>query len=164
MVSPELLRQFPLFADQSFYMLEEIAILSKEVNVEKGDWLFREEEEASKFYLILDGKIELTIYLFLNGDGQHLKATSPFGRGEILGWSSIVKPYRYTLGARAKIKSRLLEIEAEQFRVLLDDNPEYGYSLMKKITEVISERLEFKYIQLLSLLLDSEGNPVKKTV
>ena len=46
MVSTELLRRYPLFAGQSHYMLEEIAMLSSEVTKAEGEWLFHENEDA----------------------------------------------------------------------------------------------------------------------
>jgi CRP/FNR family cyclic AMP-dependent transcriptional regulator len=162
MISPELLRRYPLFADQSPYTLEEISMISSEIEVDEGQWLFYEKGDASKFYIVVDGAISLTMYLYLNGDAQHIATMEPIGKGEILGWSALVKPYRYTLGARAAKKSRLIEIEAEPLRELLDDNPEYGYYLIKQVAEVIGERLVFKCVQLLSMVVDSQGKSVKQ--
>jgi CRP-like cAMP-binding protein len=158
MISPERLRFYPLFAGQSYYMLKEIARISNEVIKEEGDWLFQEGDEASKFYIVVEGGISLTMYLHLNGKGQHIATTSPIEQSELIGWSSLVKPHGYVFGAKAAKKSRLLEIDAEPLRELLDDNPVFGYYLMKNITEVIGERLEFKCIQLLSMVVDTQGN------
>lgn len=164
MISPERLRFYPLFAGQSHYMLGEIAMISKEVVMEAGDWLFEEGEEAAKLLIVVEGGISLTMYLHLNGEGQHIATTSPFEKGELVGWSSLVKPYVYRFGAKAAKKCRLIEIDAKPLRELLDDNPELGYLLMKNISEVIGERLEFKCIQLLSLVVDSQGNQFKKAI
>ncbi len=163
MVSPELLRKCPLFAKQNHYMLDEIAMISDDVDVKAGDWIFSEKENADYFFLVLDGKIELTMYLFFQGSGEHLQTTSPLGKNEIFGWSAVVPPHVYTLGARAVTDSKVLSIEAGSLRDLLDDNPEYGYFFMKKISEVISERLIFKCIQLLSLVLDEKKSNVIET-
>lgn len=155
MVTVELLRRYPLFARQSYYMLDEIAMISEEVEVKKGEWLFHEDEEATKFYLILEGKVALTMYLFIKGEGQQLQTTSPLEKAEIVGWSALVKPYKYTMGAIAEENSRILAIDAKSLRELMDDNPEYGYHLIKNVAEVISERLTYKCIQLLSLVPDT---------
>jgi len=151
MVSPEILRFFPLFAQQDDYMLKEIAMLSQEKTLEEGEWLFEQDDPAFWFYLVLEGGISLTLILYRNGDGAHIERMGSLCRGEILGWSSLVSPYIYTLGAQATKKSKLVEIEAAGFRELLDDNPRFGYYIMKNIAEVISERLKYKCIQLLSL-------------
>ncbi len=161
MVSPELLRRFPLFAGQSPYMLKEIAMISEEVELEAGQWLFQEKDEAKKLCLVLEGGIALTMYLYLNGKGQHVSMTSPMRKGEVVGWSALVKPYIYTLGAQAIEKSKVIVIDGPALVTLLDDNPEYGYLLIKKIAEVISERLVYQYIQWLSLVVDSQGQRLK---
>jgi CRP-like cAMP-binding protein len=164
MVSPETLRRYPLFAKQSHYMLKEIARLSTEVEVEAGDWLFHERDEATRLYLVLDGSVAQTIYLYLNGQGQHIEATSSLGKGDIAGWPALINSQINTLGAQAEEKSRLLAIDAVPLRELLDDNPTYGYYLMKNLAEVLGERLTCKCIQLLSIVLDSKGNLMRNNI
>ena len=156
MISPEVLRRFPLFAGQSFYMLDEIAMITKEVSISANEWLFHENDDANNFYLILDGEIALTLYLHTKGIGKHLKTTSALTRGQIFGWSSLVPPHHYKMGALAETDSILLEIDGKALSQLFDDNPEFGYPFIKKIAEEISDRLEYKIIQVLSLIMESE--------
>jgi len=160
MVSTELLRRYPLFAGQNNYMLEEIAMLSSEVTKAKGEWLFHENEEAARLYLVLDGAVALTLFVHLDGELQHLSTSHSLGKNEIVGWSSIVMPHQYKLGARAVKETQLLEIEAVPLRQLLDDNPEYGYHFLRQIAEVVSERFMQVNIQILSLMADKENDPM----
>lgn len=161
MVSTELLRRYPLFAGQSNYMLDEIAMLSSEIAKAEGEWLFHENEDATKLYLVLDGAVALTLFVYLNGEQKHLATSHSLGKNEIVGWSSIVTPHQYKLGARAVKESRLLEIDALPLRQLLDDNPEYGYLFLRQIAEVVSERFMLVNIQILSLMADKEKNPME---
>lgn len=160
MVSTELLRRYPLFAGQNNYMLEEIAMLSNEVTKAEGDWLFHENEDATKLFLVLEGAVALTLFVYLNGEQQHLSTSHSLGKNEIVGWSSIVPPHQYKIGARAVKESRLLEIDAVPLRQLLDDNPEYGYHFLRQIAEVVSERFMLVNIQLMSMMTDNESKPV----
>jgi len=160
MVSTELLRRYPLFAGQSYYMLEEIAMLSSEVTKAAGEWLFHENEEATRLYFVLDGAVALTLFVHLKGELQHLSTSHSLGKNEIVGWSSIVRPHQYKLGARAVKETHLLEIEAVPLRQLLDDNPEYGYHFLRQIAEVVSERFIQVNIQILSLMADKENDPI----
>jgi CRP-like cAMP-binding protein len=141
-------------------MLDEIAMLSSEVSKAEGNWLFRENEEATKLYLVLDGAVALTLFVYLNGEQQHLATSHSLGKNEIVGWSSIVTPHQYKLGAKAVKESRLLEIDALPLRQLLDDNPEYGYHFLSQIAEVVSERFMLVNIQIMSLMADKENNPI----
>jgi CRP-like cAMP-binding protein len=156
MISPEVLRRFPLFAGQNAYMLDEIAMISKETSILAGEWLFHENEDAKKFYLILEGEIALTLYIYYKGSGKHLKTTSALTKGELFGWSALVPPHHYKMGALAETNSKLLVIDGKPLRQLFDDNPEFGYPFMKNIAEEISDRLEYKIIQVLSLVLEPD--------
>jgi CRP-like cAMP-binding protein len=160
MVSTELLRRYPLFAGQNNYMLEEIAMLSNEVTKAEGEWLFHENEDATRLYLVLDGAVALTLFVYLNGEEQHLASSHSLGKNEIVGWSSIVPPHQYKVGARAVKESRLLVIDAIPLRQLLDDNPEYGYHFLRHIAEVVSERFMLVNIQVMSLMADNESKAV----
>ena len=160
MVSTELLRRYPLFAGQNHYMLEEIAMLSSEVTKAEGEWLFHENEDATRLYLVLDGAVALTLFVYLKGEQQHLSTSHSLGRNEIVGWSAIVPPHQYKVGARAVRESHLLEIDAVPLRQLLDDNPEYGYHFLRQIAEVISERFMLANIQILSLAAEKETKSV----
>ena len=157
MVSTELLRRYPLFAGQNHYMLEEIAMLSCEIIKAENEWLFQENEEATKLYLVLNGAVALTLFVYLNGEQQHLATSHSLGKNEIVGWSSIIHPHQYKVGARAVKESHLLEIDAIPFRQLLDDNPEFGYHFLRQIAEVVSERFMLVNIQIMSLMADKEA-------
>jgi CRP-like cAMP-binding protein len=133
------------------------------VEVEADGWLFHENDEALNLYIVEEGAVALCLNLYLNGSGPHIEAMSPLGRGEMLGWSSLVKPYIYTLAAQAVEDSKLLVINAVPLRELLEDNPHFGYQLMKRLAEVMGERLVHKCVQLLSIVMDSEGKPIKST-
>lgn len=151
LISPETLRFFPFFAGQSHYMLQEIAMLSREIQVERGEWIFKQDTTAEKFYVVIQGAVSLALVLKLNGKGEHIEKLGNLHRGSVFGWSALVKPYEYSLGVQAEKKSKLIEIDAPPLRELLDDNPQYGYLMMKKLTEIIGERLHYKCIQLLSM-------------
>jgi CRP-like cAMP-binding protein len=150
MISPETLRFYHLFAHQDVKMLEKIAMLAKEKEVEPGYQLFFEGEEAKVLYLVTSGAVVLTMNM--PEEGVHnVVELEPLKKDEVVGWSSIVQPHIYQMGAYAKIKSNLIIFDGEQLRNLFDENPVFGYYFMQKLSETIGERLVSKCIQLLSL-------------
>jgi len=151
MISPETLRFYPLFADQDANMLAQIAMLANEEEVETGYQLFFEGEIAKRFYLILDGLVVLTMNFPQHGQ-QDMQELEPLGKGEVIGWSSIVAPHVYKLGAYADKKTRLIAFDGEKLRNLFDENPSFGYFFMQKLAQIIGERLISKCIQLMSLV------------
>jgi CRP/FNR family cyclic AMP-dependent transcriptional regulator len=151
MVSPETLRFSPLFVRQDAGMLAKIAMLAEEKEVEAGYQLFFEGEVARSLYLILGGSVALTMNVGEKGD-QRVERLEPIGKGQVAGWSSIVKPHIYKLGAYADEASHLIKFDADGLRALLDENPSYGYYFMQKLAEVIGERLLSKCVQIMSMI------------
>jgi CRP-like cAMP-binding protein len=64
--------------------------------------------------------------------------SSPY---QSFGWSGVVAPNHYTSSAECDEDSNLLIIPAEPFMDLLEQNPEHGFTVMKRIAEIIADRL-----------------------
>jgi CRP-like cAMP-binding protein len=151
MISPETLRFFPLFARQDENMLARIAMLAEEKEVEAGYQLFFEGETAKTLYLVLEGPVILTMNMGEKGD-QRIEKLEPLSTGEVVGWSSIVQPHIYKMGAYTGQRSRLVAFNGEKLRILFDENPSFGYYFLQKLAQVIGERLISKCVQLMSLM------------
>lgn len=163
MVSPEALRFFQLFAGQDHYMLKEISMISDEIKLDEGEILFKQGDPAFSLYLIQEGGVSLALEFQKNGSGIHIERMGSIGKGEVLGWSSMVNPYIYCFDAEITRKAKLIKIEAGALRELMDDNPKYGYYFLKKINEIIGDRLRYKCIQLLSLKVDVPEKTTTRT-
>ncbi len=147
MISSNVLGFYPLFSGQSPEMLTKIADMAEERKVEAGYQLFFEGEEAKDLFLVREGTVTLTMKM-----GDNTEELEPLGKGEVVGWSSIVKPHLYKLSAYARQSSDLLVFNGEKLRSLFDENPSFGYPFMQKLAEVIGDRLITKYIQITSLI------------
>jgi AmmeMemoRadiSam system protein A len=77
-----------------------------------GAILAREGEEALWLYIILTGRVLVTTYDTDSGEGVLDEVTA----GEILGWSAVMTPYRYTASARV-----LEDVEANAVNTALRD-------------------------------------------
>jgi CRP-like cAMP-binding protein len=60
---------------------------------------------------------------------------------EVIGWSWLFPPYRWTLTARALCPTRYLVFDAQQVRSLCAHNPTLSYQLMKRTAMTIAQRL-----------------------
>ena len=151
MISVELLRHFSLFDQQDDAMLARIANLAEERVIEAGGTLFSQGDPAKHLYLVVDGSIVLTMNVGQKG-AQTLEELEPLGKDRVVGWSSMVKPHVYKMGAYAKQKSRVIAFEGAKLHRLFDENPSFGYYFLQKLTEVIGSRLIGKCVQLMSLI------------
>lgn len=137
----------PFFSSLNQAFLEEVVSVATLIEIKKGDWLFKQEEEAQHIYVITDGKISLTI-MFQDHIIDKLNAYMKY---EIIGWSALVKPYIYTMGAIAETDTKVMQINGKLLMELMEENKEQGYILLSNLTEVIAERLINSNIQLMSI-------------
>jgi CRP-like cAMP-binding protein len=151
MVSIETLRNFSLFDHQDDAMLARIAKLAEEQVIEAGGILFAQGDPAQYLFLVVEGTIVLTMNVGQKGS-QTLEELEPLGKDRVLGWSSMVKPHVYKMGAYAKQKSRVIAFDGAKLHRLFDANPDFGYYFLQRLTEVIGSRLIGKCVQLMSLI------------
>lgn len=139
MISTDTLAQFNLFNGLPEALLEEIAALSSEVSVSNGDIVFKEGEKADKLHFLLHGSVALRVKLTSRPESVTVSFVStPF---QSFGWSGVVAPHHYTSSAECDEDSKLLIIPADPFMKLLEKYPEAGFQVMKRIAEIIADRL-----------------------
>ena len=139
MTTASVLSQFGLFQDLPQQLLEEIAVISDEVEMKQGDFVFREGEKADKLHFLLNGSVALRVKLTSRPESVTVSFVSmPY---QSFGWSGIVAPNHYTSSAECDEDSNLLIIPAVPFMKLLEANPESGFKVMQRIAETIADRL-----------------------
>ncbi len=127
----KLIAKVPIFKTLSS---EESLKLSQVVNVievEAGSILLREGEAGDRFYVIVEGQVEVIkamgtaeeSMLGVRNAGDYL------GEMSLLNWDG-----RRTASARARDRGRLIEITRDQFNELLKSQPEMVYELVREMT------------------------------
>lgn len=149
MISPEMLRRFTLFAGIGHQTLKNLAMLSHEVLLKKGEWLFEEGDDADNLYLIISGSLELKVKLQTVGEYSDI---TNLVEGDLAGWSAVVEPYVFRLGAMALTDVRVVAIDAAGLRDLMIENPTVGFQMMQRLTQIMGKRLSDVRIQLVSLV------------
>ena len=61
--------------------------------------------------------------------------------GEVIGWSALVPPNKYTLSAIAWQSGRVISVESATLRHALDRYPSMGFKVMKSLAYVMATRL-----------------------
>lgn len=151
MISLQTLYRFPLFAGLDEETLKAIAIPSEMVEASRDEWLFHEGDPADSLYIVLEGSIDLK--MALNGD-PHYGDLERLNFGEVVGWSGLVEPFIYTLGAVAVDDgTRLARLDAGQLRALMERDPAVGYRLMRRMAGIIRRRLAAMHTRFVSLMV-----------
>jgi CRP-like cAMP-binding protein len=139
MITTETLSRFDLFKGLPDSLLAEIAAISEQVSAKQGEFIFREGEKADKLHFLVSGSVALRVKLTSRPESVTVSFVSM--PHQSFGWSGIVAPFHYTSSAECDEDSNLLIIPAKPFMKLLEENPESGFKVMQRITEIIADRL-----------------------
>jgi CRP/FNR family transcriptional regulator, cyclic AMP receptor protein len=71
--------------------------------------------------------------------------------GEVVGWSWLVRPYRWRFSARAVEPVRAIAVDGKCLRAKCEKNPHLGYELLKRTIEIVGQRLEASRVRMLDL-------------
>ena len=127
------LAQFELFADLTDDELEWLIANSREQTLEKGEYFIREGEQADRFYIVLDGELQILRTV----EGQELvMGTTP--RGIMGGELSILNAIPSNVTSRAIAPSRLLVLSLAAFRQMFAAAPPLG----TKVLQTAAQRMQ----------------------
>ena len=138
----DILKRSDVFLGLSDENLAEIASLPScgLENYGAGEIIFQEREKAETLYVLVEGRINLTIRLTLDKRVRE-EVVDVVSKGGAFGWSALVPPYLCTLNAISALASKVLRIKGEEIRQLLDREPYMGYEVMKGLIRVTASRL-----------------------
>lgn len=141
----------PFFAGLRPEYLAIITAGAKEARFEPEQVLFREGEPASRFYLIRSGQIALESHQ--PADGTVFVQT--LGAGDVLGWSWLFPPFVWHFQARAVEPTVAIVLDGAHLLNAAERNRDFGYELMKRVAEVVIQRLQAARKQLLREEIES---------
>jgi CRP/FNR family transcriptional regulator, cyclic AMP receptor protein len=110
----EALRRAPLFAGLSRKELTELAKMTEDVELDKGDVLCREGQRGKEFFVMMDGEVEVT------RGGKKLRR---LGGGEFFGEVALVEDIPRTATVTATTGVRFFVLTRGSFLRLLDEQP-----------------------------------------
>jgi len=110
----------------------------KTVEIKKGQFVFRQGERADKFYIIQQGQISVQIPALI---GPVLEIHA-LGMDQVLGWSWLIPPYQWNFQAVAIEDTQLLAFDGASILARCEQDPKFGYQLLKRFTSLMSERLD----------------------
>jgi len=113
----------------------------------EGEFIFREGENADKFYLIREGQVALEIA----SPSQRPISIQTISNGDVLGFSWLFPPYRWCFDALAKSKVRAISMDGKCLRKKCEEDHALGYELQKRFGEIMAQRLQATRIQLMDL-------------
>lgn len=126
----------PFFKTISSEHLVRLLKNAREVEFQAGEILFREGAPANRFFLIESGRIAIET------GPQKGKSVQTLGAGEVVGWSWLFPPFCWHFSARAVEPTKCFVLDGGHLLVTAEENPAFGYDLMRRISQVLVERLQ----------------------
>ncbi len=134
----EYLSTHEFFSELSVDFMKLLCESVSTLEIKKGDVLFRQGERADKFYIVRNGRIAVQIPAIM---GPTLEVQT-LGTDQILGWSWLISPYQWHFQAKAEEDSKLLEFDGTAILARCEQEPKFGYELLKRFAALMSERLD----------------------
>jgi CRP-like cAMP-binding protein len=113
----------------------EVLDIAKKLSQKEGDLLFHEGDQANHFYVLLKGRVKLSL-----GD------TGPVvymvrHPGEIIGWSGLIGRDVYSASGECMEATNLLKFNRDHFLEILEKYPRNEALLFKRLAEMLGNRL-----------------------
>ena len=118
--------------------LEIVARHAREAEFEAGQVIFHEGESAYQFYLILEGKVAVESYV----PREDNIPVQVIGGGDVLGWSWLFPPFTWHFQARALEATKAIFLDGARLLVACENNHDFGFELLKRIAQVVIQRLQ----------------------
>ena len=160
MVEPNQLSGFSIFADMPVEIIAEIARHAEIKSFKSGAVLFEEGDMATELYGLLEGEVELSLLFrdrVLKAEVRHeeyvhkrveivekemvFETVTP---GEIFAWSALIAPHQLTSTATCTESTRLIVLPADSLEAVFERAPRAGAVFMKRLAEVIAQRLRHR--------------------
>jgi CRP-like cAMP-binding protein len=139
--------QHPFCAGLDLGAITTLAACATTAQFDAGQYLLAEGGEAHSFCLLLSGHVALETHAGARGR----ITIETIAAGEVLGWSWLFSPYRWSFSARAVEPVDAIVVDGTCLRTACDADPRLGYELMQRFARVIVERLQATRLQLLDV-------------
>lgn len=126
---------------------EQLMSLGREVSFATGERIFNEGGKADRFWIIHTGTVALDVHV----PGQRAAVIETLDAGKLLGWSWLVPPHQWHLGAEASSPVRAYEFDAAAVREMCAKDPALDHELCAYVLGMLARRLRSARVRLLDL-------------
>jgi CRP/FNR family cyclic AMP-dependent transcriptional regulator len=140
------LPEHPFFHGLGAEVTDLLAGCAVNVHVRPGEFLFREGDTAEHFYVLRRGRVAIEVRTPARG-----VVLDTLDDGDVVGWSWMVPPYRWTFDARAVTDISAVAFDAACLRAKCEADPAIGYELTKRFVTVMNHRLQSARVRMLNM-------------
>jgi len=120
---------------------ERVLALGERAAIEPGAELFHLGEAASCIYVVVRGRLRLTLPMQVRSHEEDVLVEER-SCGQTVGWSALIPPYRFTLTASAPLAAEVIALRREVLNSYFAAHPSTGYAVWVNVACVIGHRLQ----------------------
>jgi CRP/FNR family cyclic AMP-dependent transcriptional regulator len=139
-----LLQRHPFSKDFEPPQIERLAALARAVSFAPEQVIFRAGDECADFFLIVNGRVALEMPV-----DKHMLRIQTLAGGDEFGFSVLIRGRTMTFQARALQPVEALAIDGATLLDTCHQDPHFGFSLMRQMLLIVSERLDATRLQLM---------------
>jgi CRP-like cAMP-binding protein/1-acyl-sn-glycerol-3-phosphate acyltransferase len=136
--------------------LEALATGTRWLSYEAGELIFSEGEPATRFYVLVEGSVQLCV------SSESLQSIRH--AGDPIGWSALLEPYAYRATATAREPTRLLALDRDMLDRRARVRPVFGAALMRALIGLGGDRLRAARVRLVARRYDDEVRAIGSLV
>ena len=129
------IKQSALFTGTSMDFVKKFMDICELSSHKKGEVLFRENDPADFFFILLNGRVKLSI-----GEPQQVIYNAE-RNGEAFGWSSLIGGNVYSASAECLEPTKLLKTASDELSRILEADAENGIIFFKQLAASLGNRL-----------------------
>ena len=137
MVAIDDFKKFEIFNVFSKNQLAELSKITENKTFKKGAQIYKENDRANRFYLVVKGQVSLNKI----DPGEQIGISfEKRERGGLFGAACFMEPQKYTLNALCLKDSEVMSIDADKLFKLFQTDPDMGYKFMKEVAKIYFDR------------------------
>jgi CRP/FNR family cyclic AMP-dependent transcriptional regulator len=125
-----------------------LADCATRMRYDKDELIFRDGDPANRFYLIEQGHVSLETPA--HPQSHPPQSVAMIGPGDVLGWSWLFPPYCWQFDARTLEPTEAIFFYGSRLREYCEQDHDFGFEMMKRMTQVIIQRLQAARRELLA--------------
>ena len=129
------IKQSALFTGTSMDFVKKFMDICELSSHKKDEILFRENDPADFFFILLNGRVKLSI-----GKPQQVVYNAA-RNGEAFGWSSLIGGKVYSASAECLEPTKLLKTASDELSRILEADAENGMIFFKQLAASLGNRL-----------------------
>lgn len=130
-----------LFSGLAAQDAADLLACGRQRRLEAGAHLFLLGSTAEAIYVVERGRIRLTLPIHLGGRSEEVSVEERLP-GQLVGWSGLVPPHRFTLNATAPLETEVLELPRVALETLFVARPAVAHLVCRNLATIVGHRLQ----------------------